>query len=123
MTHWHYTLGAILMLLGSLFCLLGAIGLLKMPDLYCRMQSTAKGQTLGILLIMLGVAISFSDAVPSSRAFAVVLFLFITAPVGGQMVSRAAYMLGVKPDETTKIDRLKDEFSTPSPAKTDEHAH
>jgi multicomponent Na+:H+ antiporter subunit G len=90
-----------LLLLGCLFTLVAGIGLVRMPDFYCRMQAIGKGTTLGVALVMLGVAIYFADTPgASSRAVVVILFLFVTSPASGQMLSRAAYLLRTEKSET-----------------------
>lgn len=87
---------AVLMVIGTLFCLLAAVGLVRMPDIFSRIQASTKATTLGAGLVMIAVAIFFSQEAAITRALAVMLFLFITAPVSGHMLSRAAYLLGVE---------------------------
>ncbi|MCB0824938.1 MAG: monovalent cation/H(+) antiporter subunit G [Armatimonadetes bacterium] len=96
--------------LGTAFCFLGALGLLRMPDFYSRMQATTKGTTLGVGLVMIGVALFFREGPAVTRAIALVLFLFATAPVGGHMVARAAYILGVPLWPGTKSDAMADAY-------------
>ncbi len=92
MTDW---IVGILLLAGCLFCLAAALGLLRMPDIFCRMQSSSKGTTLGIGLVMLAVAIHFHNGAGASRAAAVVVFIFATSPVAAHMLSRASYLMKV----------------------------
>lgn len=99
MTDWVV---AVLLVAGCLFCLAAATGLLRMPDIFCRMQSSSKGTTLGIGLIMLAVAIHFHNGAGASRAAAVVVFIFATSPVGAHMLSRASYLMKVPISPKTK---------------------
>lgn len=101
---------AILMVIGTLFCFLAALGLVRMPDFYSRLQATTKATTLGAGLVMVSVALHFAGEGAVTRAVAIVLFLFVTAPVSGHMLSRAAYLLGVKPWEKTRSDALAPYF-------------
>lgn len=85
----------ILILGGALFMALAGLGMLRMPDLFLRMSSTAKAGTLGAGLILLGAAIHFDEFSISTRAIAIIIFLFLTAPVAAHMIGRAAYFDGV----------------------------
>ena len=80
----------VLMLGGALFMALAGLGLLRMPDLFLRMSSTAKAG-----LILLGAAIHFDNFAISTRAVAIIVFLLLTAPVAAHMIGRAAYFDGV----------------------------
>ncbi len=102
--------GAAIIFIGSLFLLLAAIGLIKMPDIYMRMSSTTKGMTFGVGLILIGVSIYFGRLEVMSRAFVIILFLFLTAPVAAHLIGRAAYMNDNPLWSKTKIDELKDKY-------------
>jgi multicomponent Na+:H+ antiporter subunit G len=96
---------ATLMLVGALSCLLGAIGLVRLPDLPARLQAATKPQTLGLSLVLLGTAlrVELADAV---TLVLVVLFQVITAPVVSQLVGRAAYRSGAIPEGALVVDEL-----------------
>ena len=96
---------AFLMLLGALSCLLGAIGLMRLPDLPARLQAATKPQTLGLSLILLGTALRVELARAVTLVL-VVLFQVITAPVISQLVGRAAYRSGALPDDALVVDEL-----------------
>jgi multicomponent Na+:H+ antiporter subunit G len=100
----------VLLLLGAVFMLLAAIGMVRMPDVLTRMHSSTKSATLGVGLIMLGVALTFSDFAIGVRAFAIVIFLFVTAPVAAHMIARAAYLSGVPLWEGTLSDELRGRY-------------
>jgi multicomponent Na+:H+ antiporter subunit G len=84
---------AVLMLLGALSCLLGSIGLVRLPDLPGRLQSATKPQTLGLLLILAGTALRV-ELESAATLVLVGLFQVITAPVISQLVGRSAYRSG-----------------------------
>ncbi len=96
---------AVLLLTGALSCLLGALGLVRLPDLPARLQATTKPQTLGLLLILIGAAVQleFENA---STLVLVVLFQVITAPVITQMVGRSAYRSGAVSRANLVVDEL-----------------
>jgi multicomponent Na+:H+ antiporter subunit G len=96
-----------LMLLGGLSCLLGAIGLVRLPDLPARLQAATKPQTLGLALVLLGTALRVELASAVTLVL-VVLFQVITAPVVSQIVGRAAYRSGGVPEGALVVDELAD---------------
>ena len=84
-----------LLLVGSALVLLAAVGIFRMPDLIIRLHSTSKAATLGAALMLCAVAVHFGDIAVITRVTAVIVFLFITAPVAAHMLARASYFLGV----------------------------
>lgn len=85
------TMVLLLLLAGVLFSLLGAVGVLRMPDLFTRMQASTKTGTLGVGCMMVAAAIHFGDLGAILRAVLVIAFLLLTAPVGAHVIARAAY--------------------------------
>ena len=95
---------------GSLFVLLAAIGLLRMPDLFTRMHPSSKAATLGTVLILIGIAVYFEDGAIAVRAVLICLFLFLTAPVASHIIARAGFLSGVPLAEETAIDELSGHY-------------
>jgi multicomponent Na+:H+ antiporter subunit G len=96
-----------LLIAGALQCLLGAIGLVRLPSLLGRLQAATKPQTLGLLLILAGAALR----VPLESAATLVLvavFQLITAPVLSELVGRSAYRSGAVRPEILVADELAD---------------
>lgn len=89
-------LGHIVMILGALFMLLAAVGLLRMPDLLTRMHATTKAGAFGAGLMLLGVALEFDDLSLQVRALAIILFITLTTPVAAHAIGHAGYLSGVK---------------------------
>lgn len=87
--------------------LLAAVGLLRMPDLFSRMQAATKTSTLGAGSMFLGVAVFYGDLGIVSRSLLVIAFLFLTLPVSAHMIARAAYFVGVPLWEGTVVDELQ----------------
>lgn len=85
-------LAATALLIGSLFTLLAAIGVLRLPDTLSRMQAATKATTLGVGASMLGVALAFGEWGAGLRAAAIVLLLYLTAPVGAHALARAVWL-------------------------------
>ena len=97
---------------GVLFIVVTAIGLLRLPDLYTRAHAASKSATLGVMCILIGVFLHFwlIEGHFNARILLGVLFIFITGPVGGHIMSRSSYIAGVKPWEGTTHDDLKEEI-------------
>lgn len=83
------------LLLGASFMFLGAVGLIRMPDVYNRLQAGTKTVTLGALSILVGVGVQH-PAWWSVLLMIAVLVLF-TNPVGSASIARAALLAGVRP--------------------------
>jgi multicomponent Na+:H+ antiporter subunit G len=98
---------AALILAGSAFSLLAAVGVLRMPDIYMRIQAAAKSSTLGVSCLVLAVALDFDDASVTARSLLVIAFLFLTAPVAAHMLGRAAYFAAVPLWEKSIVDELR----------------
>lgn len=101
-----------LMLVGALILVVASIGLIRMPDLFTRMQAAAKASTLGVSCIMLGVAIHFGDLAISSRVVLVIAFLFVTGPVATHVIARAAYVIGIPLWQGSIRDDLRDSYDS-----------
>ncbi len=97
---------AILMLAGSLFCLLAAVGLLRLPDIYTRMHAASKAGTMGTGLLLTAIALVAFDGAIILRAIAGFVFLLLTAPVAAHLLARAAYLSGHEPSDMTIINDM-----------------
>ena len=96
-----------LVLLGSGFVLIAALGLLRMPDVLMRMHAATKAGSLGAGLLLLAVAVAYGEAAITVRALATIVFLFLTAPVAAHVIGRAAYYAGgLQLWEKTGLDEL-----------------
>ncbi|WP_299231849.1 monovalent cation/H(+) antiporter subunit G [uncultured Halomonas sp.] len=99
-----------LVLVGALFMLLAALGVVRLPDLLTRMHATTKAATLGVSLVMLAVALHFAQVAVVARAFAVILFIMMTAPVAAHVIGRAGYFVGTRLWEGTLKDELRPHY-------------
>lgn len=104
MTDW---IVAILILVGTAFSFIAAVGVLRMPDFYSRLQSSTKAMTLGVGCTVLAAAFYFEDQGVVTHALLVAAFLTITAPVAAQMIGRAAYAENVAQWEGTIVDEFE----------------
>ncbi|MFC7098544.1 monovalent cation/H(+) antiporter subunit G [Halobaculum marinum] len=85
-----------LVVVGSFFLLVGTVGLLRLPNVYNRLHATSKATTLGASGIALAAWAYFGPGGAGLKALVTVLFLFLTAPTGGHMISRAAQRMGIE---------------------------
>ncbi len=100
-----------LLLFGSLIMLVGSVGILRMPDLYSRMQATTKSMTLGLACILLATVFQFGEVGVGIRSALIIAFYVLTAPVAAHMIGRAAYFTGVPLWRGTAINDLKDRYN------------
>jgi len=91
----------VLILTGCFFFATGTIGLLRFPDFYSRMHATGKGDTLAVLITLVGLSIyhaAYHGAILDSIKIVVVaVFVFLANPTATHAISRAAFRCGVKP--------------------------
>lgn len=98
---------------GVLFIIVTAIGLFRLPDLYTRAHAASKSATLGVMCILLGVFFHFLwiEGHLNPRILLGILFIFITGPVGGHIMTRSSYIAGISAWDGTVKDDLADEIN------------
>ena len=102
-------IGAVFLLLGAMLCFAASVGLVRFPDVLTRMHAATKPQTLGLLLVVTGVALSLQNVKALGVLLLVAALQLLTAPVAAHMVSRTAYRTGqVRSDLLTEDDLADD---------------
>lgn len=101
-------LTALLVVVSTGFMLLAAVGVVRMPDVYSRLQVTTKASTLGAGLVLLAVAFHFADTAIFTRVLLGIAFLALTQPIAAHMIGRAAYINRVEMWERTVENDLGD---------------
>lgn len=107
--NWTYlfdVLGATMMLLGSLFTFIAALGLVKLPDLFSRTHAAAKPQMLGLMLLMGGLVLMTRSWGWAGIALVVLAIQMIAAPVASHLLGRSAYRSGLAKTATLVVDEL-----------------
>jgi multicomponent Na+:H+ antiporter subunit G len=89
---------------GATLALLAAIGIVRMPDLFTRMQAGTKASTLGLGCLLAAAAIALADSSAVVRAVSVGAFVMLTSPVSNHVIARAAYLTKVPLWKGTVID-------------------
>ncbi|MGI2328059.1 Na+/H+ antiporter subunit G [Planococcus sp. YIM B11945] len=113
------SIGVFLILIGGIMAVISAIGILRLPDVYTRSHAATKSSTLAVLLSLSGTFIYFwaAENFISVRVLLGIIFVFLTAPVAGHLITRAAYRSHVKLSDSSTEDALKEVLH---PDKTDQ---
>ncbi len=88
-------IGYSLVSLGVVFLFLGALGIFRMPDVYCRLQAGTKATTLGALGVILGVG--FLQPHWFWKLLILSVFIAISNPISSHALARGSYKSGIKP--------------------------
>lgn len=101
-------IGALFILTGGIASVISAFGLIRLPDVYTRSHAATKSSTLAVLLTLLGTFLYFlfSAQIFSVRLLLGIVFVFLTAPVAGHLIVRAAYRSRVKLADISTEDEL-----------------
>jgi len=101
--------GHIISLAGALFLFLAALGIIRMPDVYNRMQAGTKATTFGTLLVLTGQGILHPSW--TGKFILLALFILLTNPVSSHALGRAAHFIGVKLSKESVADALAEKIS------------
>lgn len=103
-------LPVLLILAGTIFTFLSAIGLIRLPDVYTRSHAASKSATLGVLFTLVGTFLFFlwGEGYFSIRLFLGIFFVFLTAPVAAHVIVRSAYHSKVELADESIQDDLKE---------------
>ena len=98
------SIGMVLIVVGLAFDFFGCLGLIRFPDVYNRIQASAKCVTLGTCGILFGLFLFKGFSPTGIKALLCLLFIIVTAPVSAHALARGAYLSGVKPFKGTIAD-------------------
>lgn len=101
--------GWLFVIVGLSFDFFGCLGLLRMPDVYNRLQAATKGVTLGTCSIMLGVFTLEGFTSLGVKALLCAVFLLLTSPVAAHALARGAHRAGVKLCERSIVDKYEED--------------
>lgn len=108
-------LTAIMWIAGSAFALLAAVGVLRMPDVFTRMQASTKASTLGLGCLLIGAALQFGDFGSFVRLASIGAFILLTTPVAAHVIARASYLADVPLWDGTVLDERRSEPGRATP--------
>lgn len=92
-----------LVVLGVLLFGVGVLGVLRFPDFYTRMHAASKCDTLGSILLLLGLALfnlqefTFANVLVSLKILSILAFVFVASPTATHALTEAALVVGVEP--------------------------
>ncbi len=89
---------------GLFFFFVGTIGLLRLPDVFTRMQATTKCDTLGAASVLAGLALYSGDFFIWSKMLLIIIFAVIANSTAAHAISKAAYLSGERPCVETVVD-------------------
>ena len=99
-------IGAFVVGFGAIFLFLGALGILRLPDVYNRLQAGTKCTTLGAFCAIVGVGIAEPDWI--FKALIVAVFILLTNPISAHALARASYKSEVRPYDGTVVDKYRE---------------
>lgn len=106
-------LSGMLFVAGATLGVLAGIGVVRMPDVFTRMQASTKASTLGLGCVLAGLAIRHPDAAFVIRAGAIGAFMMLTTAVSAHVIARAAALSGAPLWEGTAVDERPSEEAGP----------
>jgi len=108
-----------LIVLGVLFDLSGCVGLVRLPDVYNRIQASTKCVVLGTTLILLGAVIWLATPQVIIKGLICILFILITSSTAAHALSRAAHRSGVPLDSRSVVDRYAEDRAASATGEED----
>ena len=100
-------IGLVIIAVGLFFEVAGCIGMVRLPDVYNRIQAGTKCVTLGVCLILIGTAVMADSAPTRLKAILCIAFILITSPTAAHALARAARVSGVKLWEGSVVDQFE----------------
>ncbi len=110
--------GGALIAIGVLFDIFGCIGLVRLPDVYNRLQAATKCVTVGTCFILVGSLILLGSVPGTIKGVICIAFILITSPTAAHALARAAHRSGIKPWERSVVDHYEED--SPPRAETEE---
>jgi multicomponent Na+:H+ antiporter subunit G len=106
--------GELFLLMGSFSLFVAAVGLLRMPDVYNRVQTGTKASTLGAIMSFIGIGLLAVDHWDETnwvgRVIVLIIFILLTNPVSSHVLMRAAYAMKIPLSKVTSVDKLKEDI-------------
>jgi multicomponent Na+:H+ antiporter subunit G len=106
-------IAAAFVLAGATLALLAGIGILRMPDVFTRMQASTKASTLGLGCLLVALAIRYPETAVVVRAAAIAAFMMLTTAVAAHVIARAAARSGAPRWKGTLLDERPVELTPP----------
>lgn len=102
-------IGMIFIVVGLVFDLFGCLGLVRLPDIYNRLQASTKCVTFGTCSILFGAFLMLGITAAGIKTLFCIIFLVLTAPVSAHALARGAHIFGVKLWPKSVVDRYEED--------------
>jgi multicomponent Na+:H+ antiporter subunit G len=102
-------IGYVFISFGLIFDLFGCIGLVRLPDVYNRLQASTKCVTLGTCSILFGLFLFWGFTAAGIKALLCIVFIILTTPVSAHVIARAAHISGVKLWDKSVCDKYEED--------------
>jgi len=86
---------------GGIFCVIGGVGMHRMPDFYTRTHAASLTDTMGAGLMILGMILQAGLTLVSVKLLLILVFIFFTSPTSAHALVKAAYARGIKVDDAS----------------------
>ena len=104
----------VLIAIGVIFALAGTLGVMKMPDTFCRMQASTCVTTLGVIGVGLGallyIIFFMGSAATAVKVLVICGLVLVTNPVGAHAIAKGAYQAGIRPKKKMEIEDYRRDF-------------
>ena len=102
-------IGYILITIGVLFDIFGCIGLVRLPDVYNRLQAATKCVTLGTVMLLIDVAVTAGISATTAKAIVCAVFVLVTSPTAAHAIAKGSHAAGVELWENSVVDKYAEE--------------
>lgn len=99
-------IASLLLLAGSAFAAVAALGILRLPDIYTRMHAASKAGSVGSAMLLIALALTADETPVVLRALAAVAFFLLTAPISAHLLAKASYSVGYRMWEGSVLDEM-----------------
>ena len=97
-------IAAVFLVIGAAFLLVSCVGLLRLPDFYTRAHAVGKSETLGSMLILIGLALYNGLTLSSAKLLLILVIIAVTNPTATHALTRAAMRSGLKDRKSTRLN-------------------
>jgi len=95
----------LLLSLGGVFVFIGGLGALRMPDLYTRMHAASVTDSMGAILVLVGIMLQAGWSLATIKLIAILIFLLLTSPTSSYALASAALLAGKQPFAETQPEQ------------------
>lgn len=110
-------IGLVLIVIGVLFDVSGCVGLVRLPDVYNRIQASTKCVVLGTTLVLIGAPLWLGSTAVLVKGLVCIVFILITSSTAAHALSRAAHRSGVELSKGSVVDHYAEDRQAKSAAE------